>query len=156
MPRFHRIALFAAAAVSLAAAGRPAAPSPAIAQGQAALARLPLRFEANQGQFASNVHYAARTGGYSLLLTDRGAELSVAGAQPVAITLLHANPDATIQPLDPISARTDYFVGRRTDWHAGGRSYQRVRYNGVYPGVDVVYYGNQGVLEYDFVLSPGA
>ncbi len=34
--------------------------------------------------------------------------------------------------------------------------YAKVRYEGVYPGVDMVYYGNQGQLEYDFVVSPGA
>jgi len=127
-----------------------------VAQGQAALARLPLRFEANQGQFSPEVRYAARTGGYNLLLTDQGARLSVGGMQAVDITLLNANHSPAIEPLDALSARTDYFVGRRESWHAGVRSYSRVRYSGVYPGVDVVYYGSQGQLEYDFVLRPGA
>ena len=52
--------------------------------------------------------------------------------------------------------RTDYMIGSRSQWHTGIRSYSRVRYDGVYPGIDVVYYGNQSQLEYDFVLAPGA
>jgi hypothetical protein len=117
---------------------------------------LPLRFEANQGQFQSDVRFGARAGGYNLLLTSQGPQLSVAGAAPVAITLLNSNRSAAIEPLGPMTARTNYFVGSRQDWHTGIASYNRVRYRGVYPGVDVVYYGNQGQLEYDFVLQPGA
>jgi hypothetical protein len=147
MFRSLRILLLATAAFSLTAAETT--------QGQAALARLPLRFEANQGQFPSDVRYGARAGGYSLLLTNRGPELSVAGAAPVAIRLLNSRP-AAIEPLDQLSARTNYFVGSRENWHTGVASYNRVRYRGVYPGVDVVYYGSQGQLEYDFVLQPGA
>ncbi len=152
MLRLSRIALFLCAVLSLAAAERPAS----VAQGRAALARLPLRFEANQGQFLSEVRYAARTGGLNLLLTNHGPKLAVAGAQPVAITLLNSNPAPAITPLEPLSARTDYFIGHRENWHTGVRSYAKVRYGGVYPGVDVIYYGSQGQLEYDFVLRPGA
>ena len=47
-------------------------------------------------------------------------------------------------------------VGPRTQWHTGIANYARVRYQSVYPGIDVVYYGNQNQLEYDFVLAPGA
>ena len=155
MLRLHRIALFVCAAIALGAAGRPA-PSAAIAQGRAALARLPLRFEANQGQFRSDVHYAARAGAMTLLLTDKGPSLSGGASRPVDITLLHSARNPEIQPLDELSARTNYFVGSRDHWHTGVRTYAKVKYGGVYPGVDVVYYGNQGQLEYDFVLRPGA
>jgi hypothetical protein len=47
-------------------------------------------------------------------------------------------------------------VGARSQWHTGIANYSRVRYQSVYPGIDVVYYGNQNQLEYDFVLAPGA
>ena len=46
--------------------------------------------------------------------------------------------------------------GAREQWHTGIANYARVRYQSVYPGIDVVYYGNQNQLEYDFVLAPGA
>ena len=53
-------------------------------------------------------------------------------------------------------AATNYLVGARSQWHTGVANYARVRYQSVYPGIDVVYYGNQNQLEYDFVLAPGA
>jgi hypothetical protein len=61
-----------------------------------------------------------------------------------------------IQPLEPLAVRTDYFIGPRSNWHTGVTSYARVRYSQVYRGIDAVYYGNQGRLEYDFLLAPGA
>jgi hypothetical protein len=51
----------------------------------------------------------------------------------------------------------NYFIGNdATKWHANIPTYAKVRYAGVYPGVDLVYYGNQQQLEYDFVVAPGA
>src|SRR5262249_39975409 len=61
-----------------------------------------------------------------------------------------------IEPLDPAPIRTNYLIGSRDRWHTAVTNYQRVRYRSVYPGVDIIYYGNQGQLEYDFVLQPGA
>jgi hypothetical protein len=150
MLRLSRILLFVCAALSLSAADA------SLSQGQAALDRLPLRFEANQGQFQPGVRYGAHTGSYHLLFTDRGPELSVGGARPVSLTFQHSKQKPAIEPEEALAVRTNYFVGRRENWHAGIASYQRVRYRGVYPGIDVVYYGSQGKLEYDFVLQPGA
>ena len=51
----------------------------------------------------------------------------------------------------------NYFRGHdRSQWRSGIPTYQKVKYTGVYPGVDLVYYGNQGRLEHDFVVAPGA
>ncbi|MCX6627301.1 MAG: SBBP repeat-containing protein, partial [Candidatus Solibacter sp.] len=61
-----------------------------------------------------------------------------------------------IEPLNQLPAVTNYLVGSRSQWHTGIANYARVRYQSVYPGIDVVYYGNQNQLEYDFVLAPGA
>jgi Beta-propeller repeat len=127
-----------------------------VSQGQAALARLPLRFEENRGQFDPAVRYAARAGGYRVQLSAAGASLAMPGAQRVDMGLVNSNPSAKIEALERMAARTDYFVGSRDRWHTGIANYSRVRYGGVYPGIDVVYYGNQGSLEYDFVLQPGA
>ena len=55
-----------------------------------------------------------------------------------------------------MAVRTDYMVGPRKNWHTGIASYSRIRYRSIYPGVDIVYYGKDSQLEYDFVLSPGA
>lgn len=58
--------------------------------------------------------------------------------------------------MELLPVRTNYFVGSRDNWRTGIASYARVRYRDVYPGIDVVYYGNERQLEYDFVLRPGA
>jgi hypothetical protein len=117
-------------------------------------AKLPLRFEENQGQFGKPVRYAARSGGAALFLTSGGASFTT-GTQRVDLRLVHANASPKIEALDRMEARTNYIVGDRSQWHTGIANYARVRYHGVYPGVDVVYYGNQGQLEYDFELSAG-
>jgi len=132
-------------------------PVPA-AQGQAALARLPLRFEANQGQWDSQVRYRARSGGFRLSLTQSGpvVDFAGAGAPRLEMALAGSNPAPVMEGLDPMAARTDYFIGPRAGWQTGVANYARVRYRAVYPGVDVVYYGRQNRLEYDFVLAPGA
>ena len=133
-----------------------AAPDPSLPAAQAALQRLPLRFEANQGQWIPGVRYGAHAGGYTLLLTGRGPSVVLPGARRVDIGLTGSNAAPEIEALDRLATRTNYFVGRRERWRTGIASYARVRYKGVYPGIDVVYYGNQNDLEYDFVLAPGA
>ena len=102
------------------------------------------------------VRYTAHGAGYNLFLTGRGPSLSFAGSHRVDIALMNSNRAPEIEPLDPLAARTDYFRGNRANWRANVPSYSRVRYRAVYPGVDVVYYGKQNQLEYDFVLQPGA
>ncbi len=121
-----------------------------------ALARMPLRFEANHGQFPAEVLYMARASGLTLALTARGPAIRAAGAEPVNLSFVNANRLPHIEALDQFPARTDYFVGKRESWRTGISSYARVRYGDVYPGIDAVYYGNQSQLEYDFVLRPGA
>jgi hypothetical protein len=71
--------------------------------------------------------------------------------------MLNANRAPAIAGLDPLPSRSDYFLGSDgKNWRTGVGHYGRVRYDGVYPGIDVVYYGNQNQLEYDFILHPGA
>src|SRR3954447_4000500 len=150
MPRLSRFGLLLC---SVCLAG--ASTTPAMRQADAVLARLPLRFEANQAQLPPDVRYAARAGAYSLSLKSSGPSLSL-GSHRVDISLLNSNRAPRIEALDPLPTRTDYFVGSRDRWRANVPSFARVRYTAVYPGVDLVYYGNRSQLEYDFVLAPGA
>ena len=149
-----RFAPLLCAAGVLCAAAPP--PAPTLSQARSALAQLPLRFEANQGQAGPGVRYTARAGGYSLSLTDRGAAIGIAGSRPIVLSLVNGRRAARIEGLDQLPTRTDYFVGSRQSWRTGIPTYARVRYHEVYPGIDVVYYGSQNQLEYDFVLQPGA
>jgi fibronectin type 3 domain-containing protein len=71
--------------------------------------------------------------------------------------LLGSNPQAKVSGAAPLPAHTNYFLGNDPKkWRTDVRSYGKVQYQGVYPGVDLVYYGNQNQLEYDFVVKPGA
>ena len=152
MPGDFRYALFFCAALTLAAAP----PNTAMTRAKATLAQTPLRFEANQGQWDPAVLYAARSGSYDLALTARGPALIAAGSHRVEISLPNSNPAPRIEPLGKLPTRIDYFIGARENWHTNIANYSRIRYAAVYPGVDVVYYGRQNQLEFDFVLQPGA
>jgi hypothetical protein len=154
MPRSSRFLLLACAAPVFAASAG-IAPDAAFRQANTIAAGLPLRFEANRGQMDPAVLYAARANGYRLLFGAAGPSIAV-GSHRVGITLLHGNPAPHLEALDPQPTRTDYLIGSRSQWHTGIPTFARVRYDAVYPGVDLVYYGSQSQLEYDFVLSPGA
>jgi hypothetical protein len=68
-----------------------------------------------------------------------------------------ANPVPQISATDRLARKTNYFIGSDPKkWRANVPSYARVKYAGIYPGVDLVFYGNQRRLEYDFVVAPGA
>jgi hypothetical protein len=121
-----------------------------------AYGRLPLAFEANQGQFAPPVDFQARGNGYTLDLTAQQAHLDLAGTA-LDLQLVGASPSATATRLDPLVTKTNYLVGSDpSQWHTNIPNFGRVEYQNVYAGIDLAYYGNQGQLEYDFVVAPGA
>ena len=71
--------------------------------------------------------------------------------------LVNANPKAAVVGLDELVAKSNYFIGSDpAEWHTNVPNYAKVKYEGIYPGVDLVFYGNQRQLEYDFVVAPGA
>jgi hypothetical protein len=68
-----------------------------------------------------------------------------------------SNPATTLTGEGKLPGRANYFIGKDpSQWRTGVATYSRVRYREVFPGVDLVYYGNQQQLEYDFVVAPGA
>src|SRR6266566_4456761 len=71
--------------------------------------------------------------------------------------LVGANQAANVTALDELPGKSNYFIGNdRKKWRTDVPTYGKVKYEGIYPGVDLVYYGNQRQLEYDFVVAPGA
>lgn len=128
----------------------------ATARAQTTLTRLPLRFEANLGQWNPAVRYAARGDRYSVLLTAAGPSLAFGGARRVDLSLDGSNPAPEIDAAGRSPVRTDYFIGSKDRWRTNVPLFSRVVYRGVYPGIDVAYYGNASRLEYDFRLEPGA
>ena len=126
----------------------------------------PLSFESNQGQTDAQVRFLSRGRDYTLFLTPEEAVLSLRQAQPeegdadfevVRLQVLGANPAPEVVGRDPLPSRSHYFQGNDPgQWHTGIEHYGKVEYQQVYPGIDLVYYGNERQLEYDFVVAPGA
>ncbi|MGA3324750.1 MAG: SBBP repeat-containing protein [Terriglobia bacterium] len=79
-------------------------------------------------------------------------------ASVLRMRLVGANAGAAVTGADELPGKSNYFIGNDPNkWRTNVSNYAKVRYQGVYPGVDLVYYGNQGgQLEYDFVVAPGA
>ena len=122
---------------------------------------LPLHFEPNQGQTAGQVEFLSRGRGYTLFLSGGKSVLALEGApeEPAVLRmeLAGAKPAPRGRGMDELPGKSNYFIGGDPDaWRQNVPHYARVRYEEVYPGVDLVYYGRQGQLEYDFVVAPGA
>jgi hypothetical protein len=131
--------------------------------------KLPLHFEANQGQAHEDVRFLARGHGYGLYLTAGEAVLVLTrsdakrDAQPQAkpaalrMSLVGAARKPLLSGRDELPGKANYFIGKdQSKWRTNVPTYAKVRYRGVYPGIDLLYYGNQRQLEYDFVVAPGA
>lgn len=127
---------------------------------RAAFGQLPLFFEPNQGQTDPQVKFVAHGSGYGLFLTSRQAVLTLqhkSQVEVIRMELDHANANAPVQGTQPLPGKSNYLIGADArKWHRNIPQYARVEYAGVYPGVDLVYYGRQGQLEYDFRIAPGA
>lgn len=135
---------------------------PAVAQ-KVRDGRIPLSFEPNQGQTDGRVSFLARGLGYALFLTPREAVLELKAAagnqMPVVrMKLQGASPDVRkLAGIDELPGKANYLLGRDSSkWRTGIPTYGKVKESGVYPGINLVYYGRQRQLEYDFVVAPGA
>lgn len=133
------------------------------ANAEASYAKRPLSFEANQGQTDAAVKFLARGKGYTLFLTPSEAVLalqspSASGVQEevVRMSMKGANANPVVQGMDMLPSKINYMTGDQSKWNTNVKQYSKVQYKQVYKGIDIVYYGNQGQLEYDFVVAPGA
>jgi len=134
------------------------------AQLQASMARLPMSFEPNQGQTDTRVKFLARGNGYGLYLMPSEAVLtlpqrSLAGLQQAAVEmqLAGANQQSEMVGIERLAGHSNYFIGNNSSrWLRNIPQFGRVQYRGVYPGIDLSFYGNQNRLEYDFEVSPGS
>jgi len=146
----------------------------------AAYGRLPLSFEANQGQVDAQVQFLSHGPGYHLFLTGNEAVLELqkaegrtqkaeakskgqnenstaSGGDLLRMKLVGANQAAQVTGLAELPGKSNYFIGNDPKrWRVNVPNYAQVRYQHIYPGVDLIYYGNQQQLEYDFVVAPGA
>jgi uncharacterized repeat protein (TIGR01451 family) len=135
-------------------------------EARAILGQLPLIFEPNQGQADPQAKFLAHGTGYNLFLDATVAVLGMQTAHTspagrterfVAMKLVGANPAAVLAGTNPFPGKSNYLIGNDPQkWHTGVPQFAGVHYAGVYPGIDLIFYGNQGQLEYDFQVAPGA
>ncbi len=145
---------------------QPSAQKTLASQSPAKTISLPLFFEPNQGQTAPQVKFLARGAGYGLFLTADEAVLNLHRPSPaprpalssvIRMKLDGANSAASVSGAEPLPGKSNYFIGNDpAKWRHNIPQFARVEYKSVYPGVDLVYYGDQGQLEYDFRVAPGA
>ena len=125
----------------------------------AAFSQLPLSFEANRGQAGEMANYLARGPGYTLLLEATKASFQLKNAKNAALLqmrVLGGDPNAPADELTELEGKVNYFLGNDpARWRQDVPTYGKVRYREVYRGIDLVYYGNQRQLEYDFNVRPG-
>ena len=144
--------------------------------------RVPLEFEANRGQAPERYSYVAHGPSYSLGLSageialslhrpesrsnrnladieaaSAHAELSSEALSEFRLRLVGASPSARVGGLDPKPGRSNYFIGNDpAKWQTDVPHFGKVKIAALYPGIDLVFYGNPHQLEYDFLVAPGA
>jgi hypothetical protein len=138
---------------------------------------LPMAMEPNQGQTSKEVKFLSRGRGYGFFLTGKEAVLALHNGQSsfngqgqsaakhqtsprteiLRMKLVGSNPYAEVIGLNKLPGKSNYFIGRDpANWRTNVPNYGKVAERGIYPGIDLIYYGNHQQLEYDFVLAPGA
>jgi hypothetical protein len=125
--------------------------------------KLPMAFEANHGQAGGSAEFVSRGIGYTVLLEAGHARVRVETGDPspsgsvISMDLVGASQSPVAAGEDTLPGVVNYFIGNDpARWRANIPTFERVRYRSVYPGIDLVYYGNRGRLEYDFLVSAGA
>ena len=149
--------------------------APSQAEAQSILQGLPLVFEPNQGQANlqaddPRARFVTEGPGYKLVLGNDGALLSLVSRTRVAgsaraekrfqmfqMKVAGGASSAHLLGTDPLPGKSNYFIGNDpAKWQTGIPQFARVLYGNIYPGINLVFYGNQGHLEYDFQVAPGA
>lgn len=142
-----------------------------------AYGKMPLTLEANRGQSDSRVHYLLRGAGYAIFFTPQEVVFAFASSKgdsgeagrgrgpwvdaPVSHVLrqvlVGANPHPKVEGVDEAAGKVNYLRGNDPKrWRTNIPIYHKVAYRRIYPGIDLVYYGNRQQLEYDFIVAPGA
>ncbi len=144
----------------------------------ATLAKLPTTFEVNAGQQDSSVQFTARGAGFQLFLTsgervlamqtapvkdqieahgDTSPGMNTSRSAAVRMRYVGANPAPEIFGINQVAQQSHYIIGNDSaKWRTGVRHFAKAVYRDLYPGIDEVYYGRDGKLEFDLNVAPGA
>jgi RHS repeat-associated protein len=144
-------------------------------------AKLPVYFEQNVGQTDAKVRFLSRGRGYGLFLTPTEAVLALSTREPAPKDMRHLmGPRSAVRPsarkhsvvrlsfqgtqarsavegVEELEGKANYLIGNDPKkWRTDVPLFSKVRCSQIYQGIDVVYYGSQGRLEYDLLLDPKA
>jgi hypothetical protein len=142
---------------------------------------IPLAFTINQGQHDSSIHYTAQVSGCEMAFSPTGTTFLLSRETPASVAkrtakiagdprqnqpeyesfalklaFIGANSNPEIQGEDRLPWNNNYFIGNEpSKWQTDVPNYKKIRFKEVYKGIDLVYYGNQKRVKYDFVVKPG-
>ena len=126
-----------------------------------AVRKTPLTFEERRAASGGSV-FLAHVAGHALVfaasgtIVERESQAHSPSPKPV-LRFLDASPNAQPQAAGPLAGLANYLVGSdRGQWRTGVPLYQRILYRNLYPGIDLIFYGKQDRLEYEFVVAPPA
>jgi hypothetical protein len=112
---------------------------------------VPLYFEPNRGQVNAGIRYVAPIRNAVVFLTDRDIN------DAATLEFEGSDTSSAWSPAAPAAGPTSYIKGREpSKWLRDIPHFARMERKGIYPGIDLVLYGAEGRLEYDFLVAPGA
>jgi hypothetical protein len=138
---------------------------------RALFGQISLSFEPNVGQEDGAVKFLSRTPSYTMFMkqdevvlalrphspSTAASQVPSSSSRAIHIKFVDANQAVEIKGLEELSGTVNYFVGNdESKWKTDISTYRKVNYSGIYSGIDLVFYGTNHKLEYDFVVKPGA
>jgi hypothetical protein len=126
---------------------------------RAAFSKLPIYFTENPGVYPDEVAYYVQGADKTLFFTSDGITYRLRGMDRgwvVKLEFVGANPDVRPRGDDRQQAVVSYFKGPEKDWKTGLKTYAKIVYEDLWPGIDLVYRGTVNKLKYEFVVKPGA
>lgn len=123
---------------------------------QKSMVRPTLQFEPNQGQVKGRTEWMAQACSAAIYITAQEVVFAL-GNDNTHMKFVRASSKPKGTGIEPTGGYSNYFLGKtEKSWFTGIPHYDSVRYTNIYPGIDLLYYTQNGSVEYDFVLAPGA
>ncbi|MCL4691193.1 MAG: SBBP repeat-containing protein, partial [Candidatus Hydrogenedentes bacterium] len=113
--------------------------------------------DTHDGWIARSATFGACFSPAEMLIVPTGGASSQKGhSSSFRMRLIGAADDARVLEGTPLPAKANYLLGPEREWRTGIPVYGEASFQGVYPGIDIVYHGRGGRLEFDFIVWPGA
>lgn len=123
--------------------------------------KLPMHFEENKGQTSELVKFLTRGQKYTFYFTPQEIVMDLQNERNVSYALsmqfVNLSPSCKLIGIEELAGKSHYFIGKdHKNWLKDIPHFSKISYQNIYPGIDVVFYGNQQQLEYDIKVAPGS